>query len=410
MESAAATRAAATIAKRVALRTAHQRIIAIVSSRVLVIATVAGCSFSAPTVDVLPTTDGPGTVEPVELVLVDSSGPWIYNTDNHVLTDPAGGMHDPPSTMDPTGVRVIQVDRFAMRDAVTLRVVGVLPLRIVSTTTIDLDAGSTLDVASYWNGTEYARGAGLSTSGDGSGCGVEASGPGVTCSIEGASGGGGGGFGGAGGPGGEGGVTKNCGTAAAPGGAGGGAATAPTAMLRAGCAGKRGGNSLEQSGELAFGAGGPGGGAIALVAGTVLTIRGATIRAGGAGGRGSSGFRAGGGGGGSGGTIDLRAPMITLASPRLVANGGGGGGGSDHGVAMPGEDALFEMVAAGGARGDGSAGNGSAGGFGTDVEGVPGVAASRGAGGGGGGAGVIVIAGTVTATGDQLISPAAMQP
>jgi hypothetical protein len=161
------------------------------------------------------------------------------------------------------------------------------------------------------------------------------------------------------------------------------APAAPSKILRGGCPGGKGGIGTGTTRTL----GGPGGGAIYLVARGTLTINGA-IDASGAGGNGGSSTKAGGGGGGSGGMIVIHAGTIALgANGAVAANGGGGGGGG--GVAAGGSDGddpigNFPLMVASGGQfammgavrgGDGAAGA------------TPAKEGSDSAGGGGGGGG-----------------------
>src|ERR1043165_5525946 len=172
--------------------------------------------------------------------------------------------------------------------------VGTKPLIVIGTNSVSITA--TLDVASHRVGP--VRGAGGNSSacvaGDAAGAGQ---------------GGAGGSFGGAGGIGGngeQGGTKPNPGTTATP------------TTLRGGCRGRNG----------SLGAGGNGGGAVYVIAGTGITITGAINASGGAGAR-SATNEEGGGGGGSGGMIALEAPTIS-GSGQIFANGAGGGPGNDN--------------------------------------------------------------------------------
>jgi hypothetical protein len=244
-------------------------------------------------------------------------------------------------------------------------------------------ATSTLSIEATLNGSSTRGGAAGPAAGD---CASLAGSEGSTTT-----GGGGGGGGSFGGPGGQGGLGYL-------GGAGGGVApTLVAARLRGGCAGGLGG-----AGTGVAAAGGAGGGALYLLAGTQLAMSATgAVFAGGAGGEGAR-SRGGGGGGGSGGLIALEAPVIEIRG-MVAANGGGGGEGA--GVSTPGndgEDGLESRLPAhGGANGTtrgGDGGDGAAGATLAGTDGSPGAYLNLdggGGGGGGGGAGMIWIKGVV---------------
>jgi hypothetical protein len=180
----------------------------------------------------------------------------------------------------------------------------------------------------------------------------------------------------------------NGGTGASAGGTAEGAASMPVDLLRGGCpggTGAPGGQSV---------AGGPGGGAVYLVARGNIIING-LVTASGGGGIGGLASKGGGGGGGSGGMIVLHAGHVQLNSGALLfANGGGGGGGAGNGTdGKSGDDATqFGAAAAGGTSNGGGSCAGGNGAFGTTA--ATAVNGGNGGGGGGGGAGVIrVLAG-----------------
>jgi hypothetical protein len=196
-------------------------------------------------------------------------------------------------------------------------------------------------------------------------------------------GGAGGSFSGMGGIGGRG----NGGNSGTP-----GNAVVDSELLRGGCAGQDG-RALGGAGGL----GGHGGGAVYLIAGVRIDVRGGINAAGESGSRGIANG-AGGGGGGSGGMIGFDAPSIACNS-LLLASGGGGGGGSGPGndPGIDGEDPLTVTAAQGG---NAFVGNNTAGGDGGDGSaalvagpGNPGNQSdphfTAGGGGGGGGAGLI---------------------
>lgn len=184
----------------------------------------------------------------------------------------------------------------------------------------------------------------------------------------------------------------------------GGAAGMPAASvtdvteLRGGCSGQNDG-----SGVLAYGVGG---GAVFLIAGNRIDIRGG-INASGQGGGAGQGLFTGGYGGGAGGMIGFEAPIITCNSLLLAAGGGGGGGSSGpfegHNGSTP--DSITPAAGGGGVSG-GQGGSGS-----TPSRGSPGMAGSPGlagnppgaGGGGGGGAGLIKA--PATANLGTMVSP-----
>ncbi len=336
--------------------------------------------------------------------LLLASGSFSYDTDAATF-DPV------PPTGQPTngvyhGTRVIWVEGLKIEAAATLRVVGSLPLMVVSTDKI-LVAG-VIDVSSSRFTGDSLPGAGAST--DPSHCPVPPQ-PGVPCDRHGASGGGGGGFGSSGGQGDSGGVGHDCGDIdddGKPRTAGGGALAVPLTAIRAGCAGAPGSSTTE--GGAVFddrGEGGPGGGAIQLVARGTLIVSG-VIDAGGGGGGPGSAHRASGGGGGSGGWIGLEAGELQIVgSATLAANGGGGGGGCDNSAASAGEDALAAEEAAAGGDASGNGGDGHDGGYGTTGPDSADEDVERGGGGGGGGGGLIFVhsAGKLLIDSNATISP-----
>ena len=229
---------------------------------------------------------------------------------------------------------------------------------------------------------------------------------------------------GQGGGGGGGGAGGSFGTAGGNGGAGrsfdgkpnppGGQAPGPIAptSLRGGCAGGAGG---EADGGQGNGNGGGGGGAVALIAGSSLTIAGIINASGSGGAQGTDGVYASGGagGGGAGGMITLDAPTIAVTG-QVFANGGGGGGGggndpANHG--QPGNTASTALTAATGGNG-GSGGGGRGGdGFGGTNNAANGANATNSGfcagGGGGGGAGIIRVYGPAPSSLGGMISPPA---
>jgi hypothetical protein len=327
-----------------------------------------------------------------ELILT-ASGEYVYDTDDHTLTDPGGNdiAHASGEIAGAPPVQVVSVDRFLVGANARLRVVGSKPLLVASWSEISVEG--TIDVSSSASGL----GAGASTGS------CNAAGVGAAS----ASGGGGGGGGGLGGDGGQGGAGS-----AGSGGSGGSKGTqvpAPT-TVRGGCKGATGGTGTGSS----SGAAGAGGGALQLTALRQISITGA-LHAGGQGGGGADGTsqrRGGGGGGGSGGLLGLESPSITVGPGAvLTANGGGGGEGTEDTAADRGDDGRpDESTAAGGSGGDG--GNGGTGGARASTDGLDGgpgrqSGASRRAGGGGGGgsAGYIILEGSESVGGGAVLSP-----
>lgn len=212
----------------------------------------------------------------------------------------------------------------------------------------------------------------------------------------GASGGAGGGFGGIGGAGGNG---DSDGTISSMGGPMSPAVARPTTLV-GGCAGGKGGNASGTGGP-----GGAGGGAVALIAPSVLINASAQIAALGLGGQGAT-VDAGGGGGGSGGMIVIESHGTQIMG-KLAANGGGGGEGAGN---NPGNDGSPGNVstsrAQGGAGNATQGGDGGAGGAGPTPDGLASLQfLTSGGGGGGGGVGFIAITGSPNVSAGALISP-----
>jgi len=344
-----------------------------------------------------PCAGAPGSVVDLDLSL---NGTYTYDSGGSILLPPSGPAI-PLTTTQPGGagtLRIVWVHVLRVQTGTTLRLIGGAPVVVVATSQIEIDG--TVDASSR-----------LANNGAGSNpasCMATVAANGATC-THGGSAGGGGGFGTIGGNGGFGGVGHTCvagqNNEGISGGAGGSAAlTLPPVALRGGCSG---GNGAQGDGPTA-GAGGRGGGAIALVARDLVRV-GPTgrVHAGGAGGRGANNGRAAGGGGGSGGMIVVAGDQVTIAGGAvLAANGGGGGGGADNGLATAGDDARVASQVADGGTKEGSGGDGGAGAFATTPA-RGGGNGDRGGGGGGGGAGVIRIqvgTGAATTTG-AVISP-----
>jgi hypothetical protein len=333
-----------------------------------------------------------------------TAGIYQYDTDSGMLTDPGGVPTTWPSSTV-AGAHVVWLDSLLVGAQAILRAQGSAPLIIVSKSFIEIN--NRLEVNSFHNGSAFVLGAGANSDA----CPLSPPDPGLVCAQHAGSGGGAGAFGGAGGNGGEGGDTSDCGggfTSGIPGGAGGEALAAVPSAVRAGCAGRDGSANDK---EVGGGAGGPGGGAVYLVARDVVRVNG-TIHAGGAGGRGGNGNRSGGGGGGSGGLIGIDSVVVELnGSAMIAANGGGGGGGCDGNRGGPGQDGLASGAAAKGGTGEGKGGPGGAGGAGTTPAGASADTAERGGGGGGGGVGFVIIrAATLTAPNEATVSPPQVSP
>lgn len=257
----------------------------------------------------------------------------------------------------------------------SVRVIGTKPLVLLATGSITTEQTGAIDVGSHRSpfDTSPEIGAGA----DPAAC-DRGTFPGL------GAGGAGGNFAGFGGRGGDGSSGGRGGTP--------GPTSAIVLDLRGGCPG--------QNGEgMSGGVKGHGGGALLMIAGDHIDIRGG-IYAGGEGGNGGAedASAGGGGGGGSGGMIVFEAPTITANNDIIASGGGGGEGGAAGGAGFAGEDAghlTGFRVALGGS---GSTANGGIGGDGSD-----GVASAAGAdgktggfmggvgggGGGGGGAGLI---------------------
>ena len=267
----------------------------------------------------------------------------------------------------------------------TLRAHGSKPLVLLSTMAIDLEGS--VDVSSTGSAPE-TRGAGENPQGACMGA----------TAVSAASGGAGGSFAGKGGNG----EPVDTGNLPQP---------APAVnefprSLRGGCPGGNGTlNDIPDTG----GAGGSGGGAVAIIAPSLMFN--AKINASGAGGAGGPTGKSGGGGGGSGGMIVLDVPMAGIvrgANGILFANGGGGGeGGAEPpsaAMGQPGSDPAGPMPAAAGGNTTNDGGNGGAGS--SDILAgatAAGQSGSHGGGGaGGGGAGFIYAPGI---SGNTVISP-----
>jgi len=299
----------------------------------------------------------------------DLTLPSLIDTDHDALCSTA--------TLNvPSTICVIAGVNLTVPDGVTVAAVGSRPLVLVATRTITIGTDGVLDVASHRSSANPDATAQLGAGSDPAG-GCD---PGVAPHAS---------VGGAGGsfvaPGGSGGSGES--------GAGGGTSGAGQAIaLRGGCSGQDGSSDGGSGGGR--GRGGHGGGAVYLIARTILNS--GTINASGeGGGRGRASGNSPAGGGGSGGLIGLDAPTITNFHI-VFANGGGGGEGADGPTSgLPGPEAVGVSAARGGAGGSfgGDGGDGGAGGTaggmaaGGDGKNAP----ADGGGGGGGSTGVIVV-------------------
>jgi hypothetical protein len=278
--------------------------------------------------------------------------------------------------------------------------IGSRPLVVIATGT--LSVVGTLDVSSKTGNPRLGAGANPGTCITATGAGDDTGGGG---------GGAGGSFGTKGGAGGSGDLNNNGPPAGTAKGGTAGLAQPSPARLRGGCPGGTGGTG--ESPQRA--AGGDGGGAIYLIAGTSITIDGNVYASGGGGDADSnaSGIAQGGGGGGSGGLIGFDAPSIRVTG-RVVANGGagGGGGGTTAGGGRGGEGTTMSWSAraTGGTAGPIATANDGSGAAGTAVNqtgNVDGSDGDGGGGGGGGGLGVILISGALS--GGMTMSPTPTQ-
>jgi hypothetical protein len=255
----------------------------------------------------------------------------------------------------------------------TVLVRGPRPLLLLGGDAIHLEAGAVLDVASHGGVVTSPPGA------PGPSCDAGNGGANFTSMA-----GGGGGGGSFGGPGGMGGVGSQA--AGGPGGT-----VPPVDFLRGGCNGGSGGSV---GATFEGGAGGRGGGAVYLMARTLIQIDG-TINASGSG-AGAAEARGGGGGGGSGGMIVLDANLVMIPQGAQVfaLAGGGSSGGNATAPGNPGQDPSGVSQYAGSSMAmsvvAGTGGAGGAPSVGTDGTGATGPTGSGGGGGGGGG-GVIRI-------------------
>ncbi len=296
---------------------------------------------------------------------------------------------DPRCSSDSNVFCVIVATQVQVNAATSVGVSGSRPLVVLGTDTVEIS--TTFGVGSYLGPMGLKVGAGEGTPEQ---CGTAP--VGASSAIADAGGGAGGSFGGRGGDGGASGGGTAGGISLPP-------RPAPT-VLRGGCPGGDGGDVVSTNG----GAGGHGGGALYVIAGSSITITSMGILfAGGAGGAGGAQGGGGGGGGGSGGFIGLDAPSITCQGFLSADGGGGGEGGATlSGNGAPGSSsAANPTVRAPGGTGNQYGGDGGRGSLGTFVDGDDGLVGGDGGGGGGGAAGVIKIYGGGSAAG-CMASPA----
>ena len=191
-----------------------------------------------------------------------------------------------------------------------------------------------------------------------------------------------------------------------------GVANAPvdTLTVRGGCPGGAGG----QGAAALPGAGGAGGGAVYLIAGTSITVDGA-IQASGSGAAATpvNSMSSGGGGGGAGGLVALEAPAIDVIGTVVAHGGGGGEGGGETAGGAPGDNGSVFNAAANGGAGMSEGGDGGRGSVADTAPtsgspGTQGTGQHGGGGGGGGGAGVVWAKGTLTGT--SISPPATIAP
>lgn len=282
------------------------------------------------------------------------------------------------------GLCIVSATELEVPTGASVRALGSRPLVLVATGTLHIVG--TIGASSLSSGP--GAGAGASTA------------PCTALTPAGAdqgggAGGAGGSFGGAGGSGGAGDLNDSGLPAGSP------AGQVPASPIiatsvRAGCSGGGGGAAVG-----AAGTGGHGGGAIYLIAGSMIVVTGRVYSVGQGGGAGT--LLGAGGGGGSGGLIGLDAPEI-ISSGMIIANGGGGGeGGGVNSTGSAGADGASNGQPALGGTGNPGGNGGDGSGIGT-LDGLPGASVNEGGGGGGGGAGIIYIKGMFT-PGASTISP-----
>lgn len=352
--------------------------------RVLVWITLAACNYDPQPAG--SSADGPGTTpSPATCPWVTQAnhldpctqtpgGAVVFAAGSYTLDTTDGTVSPPTVTLvhyEEAGMRVVNAAAFTIESGATVRVIGSLPLFVLSHSTLVI-AGE-LDASSKRTGGAQVIGPGARETNATAGQGGSDAG-----------GGGGGGFGGEGGQGGNGNGGSNNGGMRGP-------ASVPPVIVVGGHAGAEGGTAGGR------GRGGAGGGAVQLTAHASIMVSG-TVDAGGAGGQGSTSGDSGGGGGGSGGYLGFDAPQIAwTASAVVVANGGGGGTGCDGGDGPEGDNGGRTTQQAEGGAGTGCS-VARAGGRGGAVvkNGGSGTSSGDGGGGGGGAAGFLLHFGPLT--------------
>ena len=298
-----------------------------------------------------------------------------------------------------TPVMVIAGLDITIPEGTTLVVTGSRPLALVAYGTLTVDG--TIDASA-----ELVRGGPGAGIGCADGAGVDGTTMVATNSLPGGTGGGGGAYSTDGGAG----AYVSPVPVAAPTTPGGEQRTDQALIpLRGGCSGGRGGVADSNQARADSGAGG---GAIELVAGTSITIRGIVSTSGG-GGAGATEPGGGGAGGGAGGAILIHSPSLVLGGAILSSNGGAGGEGRrDTAPGMPGADGAIDSASPATGGSGAAGGNGGPGAVGTadGGDGDAGVGSANdtaGGGGGGGGAGRIHVRTreAVVVEGDALITP-----
>jgi hypothetical protein len=376
---------------------------------VILIAALAGCSYSPPATDTDAATTDASTDAPVTNDdASDSSVPCVPGFLD-LCSAPAASA---PLTV--TGAQTIDTDNDPRCHVITQ--VDGPDVCVVLATTVDVQGGAVL-TAFGSRALAIASASTLTITGEidvssrrGGNTGPAARACTFGSTPENDGGGGGGGAGGTiaapGGGGGTGDMDQSIGMDAnAPGGTPGQPIATPVTVLLGGCVGQKGGN--QSAGGNQGGAGGAGGGGLYLVASSISLA--GQIRATGAGGSGGA-AQAGGGGGGAGGIVVIEAQTIAIAG-EISANGGGGGeGGANVGgtpiTGGPGDDGTYgTTAAAGGAGNDDRFGFGGAGGVNMTLGGTVGRSSDASGGGGGGSVGVIRLLGT--RSGNGLLTPPA---
>jgi hypothetical protein len=335
------------------------------------------------------------TIDTTELTL---TGPGVAGGTEGIVLDVQE--HEPPGSQ----IAVLHLGSLTVASGVTVRVVGDLPLVVLSSGSIRLEG--VIDAGAR----RQSAGAGGAAPGQGRGAGMPGSHGGDSLD----SGGGGAGHATAGARGSDGcissgGGSSDCSGSDTPSGGLAGVVYGDDEVttLTGGAGGGTGGEG--GSDPCTPGPGGAGGGAVQLyAAGTISIASSGGVLAGGGGGTGGEGAQcaaAAGGGGGAGGVIYIQAARIDLAGT-LAANGGGGGAGAEVGESgRDGSDGSLDATPASGAvdRGDSSSAGGAGGAAATAP--AQGPDDDENGGGGGGAVGYIVLH-CSDFSGDGVISPA----